>query len=127
MKLKLICTITNNSDLLPHFLKHYSKQGVTHFYFFKYASADRLHIPQKYKNVVTVINSCCTEGVREHDFNILNPLHILQQTFIGYDEWFVPADLDEFATISKTLRIVDAIDICNKKALIVFQVDLLIA
>jgi hypothetical protein len=115
--LKLICTITNNADLVPAFLEHYTAQGVTHFYFFRYASADIIVVPEKFKEQVTIVNSCCVEGVVEYDYNVLNPPRLLQKIFVRADEWHITADLDEFSVMPDGQRLVDVIEECERKGL----------
>ncbi len=112
----MICVIVNIykdcKDLLPHFYKHYSSLGVDRFYVGIYGANTHWEWIKKISNDYDVI--MIKTGDNEFDDNIDQDFINNTQKSLNKDDWYIPADLDEFHVFPGYSSFSDVIKDCKQ-------------
>jgi hypothetical protein len=104
----MVCPIFDRVDLLPYFLRYYTKLGITRFVFVLWNGCmNKQWLPTvaacKGYNVLITMGTCCTpseyNGIKERD-----GLHRVIQDLGIHQDWYMIADLDEFHFFKESLE-----------------------
>lgn len=89
-----ITNIHRNTELLPHFMRHYRKNGVTHFILgVNETVSNETFKSLKCDHVLGVVRLISGEPTGPVDAAYME---MFRRQHVSHDEWYVVADLDEF-------------------------------
>lgn len=101
--MRLLTSIENRIEILPHFVKHYIKLGIDKFIFCVWKGNKN----DKWDEIIDVLKKADVDYVMEQSFD--SALYcgkddsyyqnFIRKKYIDDDEWYVICDMDEFQSI----------------------------
>jgi putative methyltransferase (TIGR04325 family) len=103
---KLFTSVVDDSDLLPHFLRHYAQAGVTDFYVVAPSEMVDVMTPRVSDYHITIVPADPVGGARP----VGSAEHVgkLLRRYQGKDEWVVIVDVDEFIEFPESIADITA-------------------
>jgi hypothetical protein len=115
MSLNLICSILYDCELLPFFLRYYSKKGVSRFIFAVW-DVPNCALLEDVKRISAGFN-CIFVELPNTTFNGEADAvahNFIRETYVGDGEWYVICDLDEFHELEHYPTFDEAIAVAEK-------------